>query len=77
MKINIEEYWIDPPPSPSPSLAEWMERIRNGWRRNRRIGQMGYYQSARFFNVYIWEYINVLSPEINRQGLLDKKTIAH
>lgn len=64
MAINIEEYWIEAPPEPSPKLKRWLEKIQGGWRPNRRIRQMGYYESAEFFGVYIWEYMNVISPQL-------------
>jgi hypothetical protein len=55
-------YWMDPPPERSDRCAEWVERIEAGWRRNRRIGMMGYDESAQFFGVYMWEWLNVLYP---------------
>lgn len=62
MKINTEEYWDRPPPEPSAGLLKWQAKVRAGWKRNRRINQMGYSDSANFFQVYIWEYLNVLQP---------------
>ena len=38
--------------------------IKAGWKPNRRISGMGYDDSAHFFGVYVWEYINVLSSLI-------------
>ena len=61
-RIDIQRYWTEPPPEPSPGLLKWSEKIRNGWTPNRRISAMDYYSSAEFFQVYIWEYVNVLSP---------------
>jgi hypothetical protein len=31
---------------------------------------MGYDSSALFFGVYVWEYVNVLSPAIHEQEIL-------
>lgn len=39
-----------------------MPRINAGWRPNRRLRSMGYHESAEYFGVYIWEYLNVLYP---------------
>lgn len=63
---NIEAYWIAPPPERSPRCAEWLDRIAQGWRPNRRIRSFGYYDAALFFGVYIWEYLHVLSPVVHR-----------
>lgn len=62
MKIDVTTYWQNPPPEPSPRLAEWQAKIRGGWRPNRRINAMGYHEAAEFYGVYIWEYLNVISP---------------
>jgi hypothetical protein len=61
-KVDRYLYWGDPPPEPSEACTKWVERIRNGWRPNRRIRFMGYDSSAEFYGVYIWEYIHVLCP---------------
>jgi hypothetical protein len=57
-----ETYWTREPPARSPRCAWWVERINTGWRRNRRVSNMGYYDAAQWFGVYIWEYLHVLSP---------------
>lgn len=67
MKIDIYEYWSDPPPEPSPRLALWISRLKNGWRPNRRIGTMNYTESAEFFGVYLWEYLNIIYPSLYKQ----------
>lgn len=59
---DIQEFWIHQPPELSPRCLEWVDRIRCGWRRNRRIKSMGYYSAAEFYGVFIWEYLNVLLP---------------
>lgn len=61
---EIERYWMEPPPEPSPQLAKWMAKIKAGWTPNRRIGSLDYYSSAEFFGVYIWEYLNVIRPAL-------------
>lgn len=66
-KIDVTRYWGDPPPGPTASLTKWMERIRCGWRPNKRIRQMGYHESAEFYRVYIWEYLNVLMPAVRER----------
>lgn len=55
-------YWGRPPPTPSERLLWWKKRVAGGWRPNRRIGGLGYHESACYYGVYIWEWINVLSP---------------
>lgn len=62
MKIDIYLYWRDPPPEPSRNLGKWVGRIQNGWKPNKRISHMGYSEKAEFFQVYLWEYLNVLYP---------------
>jgi len=61
---NVEEFWSDAPPTPSPRLVYWQARIDAGWRPNKRISKMGYYNAAEFFGVWIWEYINVIAPRL-------------
>lgn len=65
MKINVTDYWQHPPPEPSPRLRKWLAKIAGGWKRNRRIGFMGYHEASEFYGVYIWEYFNVLQPAIH------------
>lgn len=62
---SIESYWTQEPPERSARCAYWVERIRTGWRRNRRIRSLGYHERAEHFGVYIWEQINVLDPMLN------------
>ncbi len=63
---NGEKYWTTPPPLWSSRLHWWLERIEAGWRPGRRICRLGYYCKAEYFGVYIWEYLNVLSPRLDR-----------
>lgn len=65
--IDVTRYWIDPPPQPSAGLAKWQAKIASGWRPNRRISAMGYYEASEFYGVYIWEYINVIRPLLERK----------
>ena len=58
---NVERYCGDPPPEPSPRLLWWQQRFRDGFSPNKRVRTMGYYESAEWCGVYIWEYINVLA----------------
>lgn len=59
---NFEEYWAKPPPLPSPRLTYWLARFNAGWRPNRRISQMGYYEAAEWYGVWIWEYVKIIRP---------------
>lgn len=56
------QFWNDPPPDQSPRCRAWVEKIRSGWRPNKRISGMGYDPSAEWYGVYIWEYLNVIVP---------------
>lgn len=58
---DVETFWTEPPEL-SPRCKWWMSRIVAGWQRNSRLGGWGYYESAEYFGVYIWEWVNVLSP---------------
>lgn len=60
-------YWTDPPPEISPRCAWWAAEISAGrFRPNQRVRRMGYDPAAEFFGVYIWEYLNVLRPLLDR-----------
>lgn len=61
-RVDPEAAWTNPPETPSPRVAHWLDRFAAGWRPNRRIRQMGYYGAAEFFGVTIWEWRNVLWP---------------
>lgn len=62
--MNVEDYWTDPPPQRTEKAAEWLRRIEAGWRPNRRVRKMGYHEAARFYRVYIWEYLNLIAPAL-------------
>lgn len=68
-KVNRYDYWTERPPMPSPNLLKWQKKIEDGWVPNARISSMGYDESAEFFGVYIWEYINVLLPLLYRNRI--------
>lgn len=59
---DVELFWSRPPKERSPRCAYWVQRIGEGWSPNRRIRAEGYYSSAEFYGVYIWEYTNVILP---------------
>lgn len=61
---NIEEYWTEPPAEQSARCTWWVERIRAGWKRNKRIHALGYYERAAFFGVYIWEQLHVVDAAL-------------
>ena len=62
---NGQDYWLEPPQFPSPKLLYWLERIKTGFRPNRRLSQFGYYERAEWYGVYIWEQLNVLDKAIH------------
>jgi hypothetical protein len=67
IKFDVTEYWAEPPPKHSERCEEWLVKIANGWKPNRRISQMGYHEKAEFFGVYIWEYLNLIRPALGYQ----------
>jgi hypothetical protein len=63
---DIEKYWSQKPPEQSARCAWWVKRIQGGWRPSGRVSSEGYYSSAKYYGVYIWEYLNVISPLLRR-----------
>lgn len=61
------QYTKEPPPEPSAGLLKWLPRFEAGFRRNRRLRTMGYEEAMEYFQVYWWEYFNVLLPVIKKQ----------
>lgn len=55
-------YWDTAPPHPTPILEHWLFNIEKGWRPNNRVRKMGYHDSARFYKVYIFEYLYRIKP---------------
>jgi hypothetical protein len=58
--LCVHDYHRHPPPEPSPAAIKWLRKINAGWRPNRRVRGMGYYERAEFYNVYLWELTNVI-----------------
>jgi hypothetical protein len=56
------EYWLKPPPDPSPRCTWWLGEFAKGWQPNRRVRGEGYTGAADFYGVYVWEYLNVIAP---------------
>lgn len=71
---DVERFWDSPPPEPSKRLQFWMDRVADGWRGNKRIRVLDYYDSAEYFGVYIWEWINVLAPQLQARWAQDAQT---
>lgn len=59
------KYWTTAPPELSARCLWWENRIHAGWRPNKRIRSMGYFEASAYFGVHIWEWINALSPLIS------------
>lgn len=59
-------YWRDAPPELSDRCKFWIGRIENGWRPGRHVGSYGYDEMALYLGVYIYEYMHVLSPLLQR-----------
>jgi hypothetical protein len=45
-------------------MTYWANRIRQGWRPNRRIRAMGYDESAHWYGIYIWEQMHTLQEAL-------------
>lgn len=64
---DIEKHWADPPPEVSARCLSWADRIQNeGWRPGRRLRTEGYYGTAEYLGIYIWELFNVIGPLLDR-----------
>jgi hypothetical protein len=63
-RVPLAERYDRPPAGGSARLRWWLGRIEAGWRRNRRIGSMGYDDAAEWFGVYVREYVDVLGPRM-------------
>lgn len=59
-------FWLEAPPEPSPRCLYWLRQIARGWRPNRFIQGHDYDSSAEWYGIYIWEYVNAVSPELAR-----------
>jgi len=64
-RVDRYAYWTNEPPDRSARCAWWVSRFEAGWRPNRRVWRMGYDECAEYFGVYLWEYLNVISPLMN------------
>ena len=60
--VDVMLCWSEPPPELSERCRWWVRRIKAGWTGNRRTASMGYHVAAEYYGVYIWEYLNVISP---------------
>jgi hypothetical protein len=62
---DVERYWIEAPPSPSPRCAYWVRRYREGsWRPNKWVRREGYHSRAEMLGVYIWEATHTIADLI-------------
>ncbi len=64
---DVEEHWARPPQEMSARCAWWLKRIDEGWRPGRRLRTLGYYSSAEYYGVYIWEYLRAIRPLLQRE----------
>jgi hypothetical protein len=60
---DVTEHWVNEPDVVSERCLWWVDRIRKGFTRNRRLSQFGYYEASEFYGVHIWEYLNILQPK--------------
>lgn len=58
-------YWGDPPPEVSERCKYWLRQIDRGWLPNRKILMHCYDCSSEWYGVYIWEYINLIAPQVH------------
>lgn len=64
---EVMDFWTQPPPELSDRCKWWIRQFENGWTPNRRwCGSQGYHLTAEMYGVYIWEYLNVISPLIRK-----------
>jgi len=63
---DSELYWSSAPPEPSPRCTWWLKRIDAGWRPNKRVRRLGYYDRAAYYGVYIWELLNKIDPALTQ-----------
>lgn len=59
---RVETDWAPEGTPTSPRCLWWIEKIRGGWKRNRRLKTMGYEEAAAYFGVYNGEYVSILWP---------------
>lgn len=74
---DIELFWQQHPKQLSDRCKFWLAEIKAGWKPNKRIRALGYYSSARWFGVYIWEYLNVINPILYGTSEYRGKEIAY
>jgi hypothetical protein len=59
--VDVQTYWIEPPPALSPRVEYWLKRLTDGtWKPNRRFRSEGYYGAAEYLGIHIWEYWNII-----------------
>lgn len=63
-KIDATKYWTDKPPEPSSGLIKLLAKIDNGWKPSGRLMRLGYHVASEFYNIYIWEYVNIACPTL-------------
>ncbi|HEY3631926.1 MAG TPA: hypothetical protein VGL21_13540 [Jatrophihabitantaceae bacterium] len=60
---DIYDYWLSPPPEPSPRLTYWLRRLDEGsWCATHRQAAEGMELMADWLGVYLWEWSNVIYP---------------
>lgn len=64
-RVDRYAYWGTAPDEPSPRCVFWLRQIGRGWRPNCHIQRMGYDESAEWYGVFMWEYLNVLAPRLS------------
>lgn len=63
---DVYAVWLEAPKEHSARCLYWEDRIRRGWRPNKRIRGMGYSTSSEFYGIYVWEYLNVICPLLEK-----------
>lgn len=71
-----ERYWGEQPPVLSPRCVWWISKFAQGWRPGRAVRSLGYYSSAFWYGVYLWEYLNIIG-RIEHCTDRDRHSIAH
>lgn len=65
-RVDHYAFWGEPPAELSPRCRYWLAQIERGWRPNRFVRRMGYDEAAEWYGVYLWEYLNVIAPRLDR-----------
>lgn len=68
---DAEEFRDRPPPEASSRLLHWFREFQAGrWVENRRFRREGTVTKALILGIYVWEYLEIVSPMIDLLDVL-------